>query len=114
MDEMISPLVATGLRSRGVDVVAVQEHRQLRGTADRSLLEVARDEGRVVVTNNVRDFRILQAEAARQGLVPVGVILIPSNALCSRPAAGRMIDALTAITVAFPGDEDLLGQELWL
>ena len=110
---MISPLVSSGLRSHGIDAIAVQESVSLRGTQDVSLLRIARDQRRVVVTNNIRDFRVLQAEAERDGIGHGGVILVPSNALCSRPAVGRMIGGLKAIAAEHSGDDDLRNRELW-
>lgn len=58
LDEMISGTVASRLRDRGHDVVAVQDpdRGHLRGTADCELLELAAQERRAVVTDNIPDF----------------------------------------------------------
>jgi len=42
------------------------------------------------------------------------VILVPSNALCSRPAVGKMIGGLKAIAAEHSGDDDLRNREIWL
>lgn len=58
LDEMISATVASQLRDRGHDVVAVQDpdRANLRGIADCELLDHAAQEHRAVVTDNIPDF----------------------------------------------------------
>lgn len=55
---MISATVAQQLRDRGHDVVAVQDPdlAHLRGTDDCELLDIAAQQRRVVVTDNIPDF----------------------------------------------------------
>ena len=55
---MISRVVAEQLRSRGHDVIGVQEAgcEYLRGIEDCRLLHLATQERRAVVTDNVPDF----------------------------------------------------------
>jgi predicted nuclease of predicted toxin-antitoxin system len=66
LDEMFSPVIADELTRRGVDCRAVVADRMLRRRADLKIFEVALGEGRVLVTNNVRDFESLRR--ARQAL----------------------------------------------
>jgi predicted nuclease of predicted toxin-antitoxin system len=48
--------IAEALRDRGHDVRAADEERELDGWADEALLALAADEGRVMVTFDVKDF----------------------------------------------------------
>lgn len=114
LDEMLTPVVAAALRERGVDAVAVQELPRLRGRDDLQLLAVGRETRRVVVTNNVRDFRVLQAEALAAGSWHQGLILIASNVSCSRANAGRLTRAIAGLADAHPGDDELRDREIWL
>lgn len=62
LDEQLSPQIASVLRQRGHDVVAVTDRADLIGRTDRIILEVASAEGRAVITNNIKDFRPPAAE----------------------------------------------------
>ena len=86
---MLTPGVARGLRDRGIDAVTVLELR-LEGTPDATLLQIARDVRRTIVTKNVRDFRRLQQEAfgdgggllavlLQIGLSHIGILGVPRN-----------------------------------
>jgi predicted nuclease of predicted toxin-antitoxin system len=61
-DEHVPTVIANGLRKRGVDVLTVSE-AGLLGTEDEDLLAFAREERRVIVTQD-RDFLRLAAQAA--------------------------------------------------
>ena len=51
----------------GNDVLALDEHRELDGISDPEVLDLAAQQGRILVTFNVRDFApILRAWAERQ------------------------------------------------
>lgn len=115
LDEMISPSVAEALRRMGHDVVAVAERPEWCGRADSDLLSIARTEGRVIVTNNVRDFRPLAAEAiVRGGPGHAGLVLLPANVRLTRAATGRLVEALDAKLVELPGETSLGSGETWL
>lgn len=49
-------MIAERLRGHRHDVLALDEHRDLDGLADADVLELAAQEGRILVTFNVRDF----------------------------------------------------------
>jgi hypothetical protein len=73
-DTMSSSLVKA-LRSRNVDVITVSEaHRE--GLADRSQLEWASSEGRVICSCNVGDFMQLHTEFIGSGKDHTGIILM--------------------------------------
>jgi hypothetical protein len=59
LDEMHAPAVATQLRARGHDAVAVKQRPDMIGLPDRELLMAATAETRALVTENVKDFAAL-------------------------------------------------------
>lgn len=59
LDEMHAPAVAVRLRDSGYDAVAVKERPELIGLADQDLLTAATAQGRVLVTENIKDFSAL-------------------------------------------------------
>lgn len=111
LDEMWSPVVAEALRRRGHDVVAVAARRDLRSASDETVVEAARAEGRVIVTEDV-DYRSLMAVAVRDERDFPPFILTSSRRWPrSNPGAvGRLVEALDALLVA----DDALDGEYWL
>ena len=115
LDEHYSPRVAENLRAQGHDVTAVAELSALTGLADRTLITVARDSGRALVTENVRDFIPIVTELARIGTSHAGIILTNSHRFPrSRDGMGRLAEALRDILVAHPKDEALKNRVVWL
>ena len=112
LDEMYSPVLARELRARGHDVEAVLERSLDRGTTDQDLLELARREGRVLVSENIRDFRRIGGELRAAGHPQPDVILIPSTAFPRSRArtVGRLVRALDGLL----RDPPLVVGELWL
>jgi predicted nuclease of predicted toxin-antitoxin system len=74
LDEMHAPAVATELRARGYDAVAVKERPELVGVSDHELLVAATAEGRTVVTENVKDFVALSQRGAAAGDQHAGLV----------------------------------------
>ncbi|HET6793337.1 MAG TPA: DUF5615 family PIN-like protein [Acidimicrobiales bacterium] len=65
LDVHHSPLAASRLRALGHDVIPASAEPGLASLDDEDLLQVATDGGRVLVTQNARDFdRIIRAWAA--------------------------------------------------
>lgn len=90
---MFSPTIASKLRHRGHDVVAVAEDPQLRAMTDPELSTWAEEHGRRIVTENVRDFRPLIIEKP----TGPGVLFTSSRTFPrSKRGVGRMITALDA------------------
>lgn len=115
LDEHISPNVAASLRERGHDVVAVAERTELRGRRDIDVLIAASAERRAVVTEDVRDFRTIAARRLSSRKPHSGVVLVPQRAFPRRrDGFGRLIRALDALLAAHPGDDDLVGDVIWL
>lgn len=101
LDEMYSPVVAGQLRARGHDVVSVHdpEYRRLEGAPDEEVFAVALAESRALVTENVPDFRRLEAEALTRGEAHAALIFT-SNRQFPRGepgTTGHLVDALHAL-----------------
>ena len=112
LDEQLSLRIAELLRSRGHDVQAVGERVDLAAGSDRLILEVAASEGRVVITNNVKDFRPLAVERLARGESHAGLILLPSKRTRTRAAVELLADAIERIFNAHPGGIE--STEWWL
>jgi hypothetical protein len=67
------------LAEGGHDVRALDSEIELEGLADPEVLELAAAEGRVLVTDNIRDFEPLLREWAGDDRAHTGVILIPPS-----------------------------------
>ena len=76
LDEMYSASVAEQLRIRGHDVVSIHDQgfRWLEGAPDKEVFAAAQVEGRAVVTENVADFRHLEATALGRGDQYAGLV----------------------------------------
>jgi hypothetical protein len=115
LDEHYAPEIAAALRQRGHDVVTVAERPDLRGSADILILAAAASEGRVVVTQNVRDFAALGARRLPSRKPHAGVVLVPRQRFRgSRSGFGRLIRALAIFLDAHAVDEKLTGRVVWL
>ena len=76
LDEMISFRVASQLRDRGHDVVAIKRDRpNLEQRADAELVRDMAAERRAVVTTNVRDFRIVHERTLARSEDHYGIII---------------------------------------
>ena len=64
------------LRSRGHNVVALQVDDALNALSDESVLALATDQGRVLVTRNARDFDPLARRRASRNRSHAGLVLI--------------------------------------
>jgi predicted nuclease of predicted toxin-antitoxin system len=115
LDEMLTPTIARELSARGHDVIAVAGNPAHEAPSDPDVLALARSEKRAVVTNNVRDFRPLHAEAITAGGPGhYGIIFMPSSYRRTKADTGRIIAALQAKLIELPGTDDLADAEAWL
>jgi predicted nuclease of predicted toxin-antitoxin system len=97
LDEMIGPRVAQELRARGLDVIAVAERGDLRALSDDAVLDVAREDGRVVVTFNIGDFARVHRQSPAAGPPHAGIVLVTGHAFPqNRGFVGALVNALTA------------------
>ncbi len=95
LDELVPPAVARAVRERGHDVLAVAETSDLRSRADADVLRAAIAEDRAVVTENVRDFMLLDAAVRQRGETHAGLVLILKAGLPT--SHGRLVGALTLL-----------------
>lgn len=104
LDEMFAPVIAMLLRDDGHDVIAVAGHYLLAAASDLYLAGWAGQDGRRIVTENVRDF----APLAGRGDPALRVLFTSSRRFPrSRRNPGPLVDALRhwlASPVAHPGE----------
>ena len=109
LNEMWSAEIARQLRRRGHDVVAATElPTRYCGVPDHDVFLRAREDGRVIVTDNVPDFAVLVAEATSRGDDHPGVVLAvrPVFDRAVPGVVGRMTRALDRLLRA---DEPIRG-----
>lgn len=113
LDEMWSPQAAVQLRERGHNVVAVLERTDLQGMNDILLFDVAQEEQRTLVTENVGDFRIVAMTAIEQGHHHHGLIFTTNSRFPRRDdrTIGRLVIALHEILTS---NLDCMDREIWL
>ncbi len=100
LNEMWSGEIARQLRSRGHDVVAATElPRRYRAIPDHEFFRRAQDDGRAIVTDNVRDFMPIVAEQAGRAERHFGVVfaLRPAFDRAQPAVVGNMTRALEAL-----------------
>lgn len=117
LDEHYSPEIARRLRDHGHDVVAVAERPGLSGRSDRLHFAAMADERRVIVTEDLGDYRFLLARALRVGEPTFGLICVsPRRFPRSLGGVSRMVAALDALLLACPRDDAAVaaGGEIWL
>lgn len=106
LDEDVDPLLAQVLRDRGVDCLSTQEADRL-GLSDADQLAFAINEGRAILTFNVKDFVRLAREYHDSGRHHQGIIV--SNHLVFRELLRRVLSMLVA-----HAPSGLANQLLWL
>ncbi len=74
----MSALVATLLRSRGLNVATVPEQAAL-GKTDREQLEFAASVGRCILTHNRVDFERLHLQYMKENRQHAGIIVVPQR-----------------------------------
>ena len=99
LDEMWASALAVQLRSRGLDAIAVLDRPDLRGKPDDVVFAVAQEEERTIVTENVRDFRMLADDALRSGHSHFGLVYTTNRTFPRHDprTAGRLVIALVTL-----------------
>ena len=105
LDEMYPARLAEALRAAGADVVAVLEVSDLVGAADRDVLAWASAAGRVVVTENVRDFAPMAGEASG------GLLLVAAARWSRKRSAEQALRGALLLRSSQPAEPGVLG---WL
>lgn len=96
IDEDMSALVATLLRSRGLDVTTVPEQATL-GKTDLQQLEFATSLGRCILTHNRVDFERLHFQYMEEDKQHSGIIVVPQkNAYEIAQRVGILVNTLMA------------------
>lgn len=109
LDEMYAPAVAVELRARGHDVLSVHEADPvLVGASDAEVLSTAVSAERVLVAENVRDFRplevgILEGGDHHHGIVYTSDRQFPRGAPTT---TGDLVRALDSLLHASPALRD--------
>ena len=117
LDEHYPSMIAEQLRRHGFDVIAVEETGfatagGMRGLSDEPLLRRATAEGRVLVSENIRDLVPLHRSFLPRGEAHAGIILTASRSYSRRrDAVGRLIRALAAF---IENHESLACEIVWL
>ena len=97
LDEMHAPIIATTLRDRGHDVLAVADQTELRALTDDELYTWAGQHQRRIVTENVKDFAPLLRRTEESAQPTTPVLFTSSRTFPrSRRNPGPIIDALDA------------------
>jgi predicted nuclease of predicted toxin-antitoxin system len=112
LDEQLSPRIAALLPQAGLDVEAVADRPDLVGRSDMVIFEVACREDRVVITNNIRDFRPLAAQWLAQGRTHAGLILLPSARTRTLAATTMLADRIASILRDNP--DGMASSERWI
>ena len=113
LDEHISPVVATQLRLRGHDVVALVERPELRGTHDAALLTIAAREGRAFVTADP-GFIVLATRASAWEDGHAGLVMVSRVFHLRRSSIGPLVQALHDLLRRSPADDALTDRVIWL
>ena len=113
IDEQLSPAIAEELRSLGWDAQAVRNERpDLEGRPDTAVMDVAHRERRIVVTNNVKDYRPIAADRLARGEGHSGLILVPASRPRTKGSTPQIAQAVHAILKSTRGG--LENSERWL
>jgi len=115
IDEHYPPSIAEQLRERGHDAVSVQEEAHLRGMTDPDLFAEAQRRNSAVLTENVVDYMMLDAEYRGRHLAHWGLVLA-SNRTFPRgktTTVGALVKALDDL-LRKAHSEDRSSQVIWL
>lgn len=95
LDEMFSPRIADHLNAAGHDCIAVAAEPALRETPDAALVQLAAEDERIFVTNNVIDVEPLRRSRAEAGeVVPLLIYTSDSTFPRDRRFVARIGSAL--------------------
>jgi hypothetical protein len=117
LDEMYTASVAGALREQhGQDAISVRVRSDLRGRPDEDVFAAAQAEGRVVVTENVRDLRPIALEWEAEGRLHHGVVFTTNRRFPrARPrTVGRLVSALADLVERSGGLDEPSNPEIWL
>lgn len=110
---MWAPAIATQLQQRGHDVIAVVELAALRSKPDVFIFATAQSENRVIVTDNVEDFRDLAHKELQGGGSHAGLIFTSNKRFPRHDphSTGQLVRALDDL---LSRDIEMVNLEYWL
>jgi predicted nuclease of predicted toxin-antitoxin system len=113
LDEMFPPQLADLLIARGIDCLAIAGGDSFRGADDMTVLELAVEQGRVLMTKNAADFeKIRRQRIAESRPNPALIYVSDARFPRDRRGVGRVADAVQhALAERLI---DLHGGVLWL
>jgi predicted nuclease of predicted toxin-antitoxin system len=115
LDEHFSFRIAEQLRKRGFDVVGVAERADLRELSDEDLVARAHDDGRAIVTEDVRDFLAIHSQCLNGGEPHSGFIFTsPHRFPRATLGIGSLVSALAKVLADHPEEVALPSDVLWL
>ena len=113
LDAQLSHEIATELCSRGHDAVAITSRPDLAdNTSDPQVMTIAHGEGRVTVTNNVKDFKPIAAARLASGEGHSGLISVSSSVPRTKASVRHLADAIEQLIEANP--DGLANSERWI
>jgi predicted nuclease of predicted toxin-antitoxin system len=113
LDEMFSPALAAELSKLGHDATAVADQPDLRSKSDEEIFAWASTQQRWLLTENVKDFRLIMLRALQAGPLGCGLLFTSRRTFArSRKNSGSLIRALDAWLTAGPPAPPLT--ESWL
>jgi predicted nuclease of predicted toxin-antitoxin system len=113
LDEMFSPALAAELSKLGHHVTAVADQPDLRSKSDEEIFAWASTQQRWLLTENVKDFRLIMLRALQAGPLGCGLLFTSRRTFpTSRKNSGSLIRALDAWLTAGPPAPPLT--ESWL
>ena len=105
-DEMYSPSITEQLRARGHDVASVHDpaYRALEGEPDEEVWAAVIADDRVLVTENVQDFRLIEADALARAQPMARLIFTTDRRFPpgDPTTIGRLVTALDMLLAAEP------------
>jgi hypothetical protein len=105
---MLSDKIAVHLRDRGHDVVSVVADGTVMGHSDALVLAHSVDDGRALVTVNIKDFAPIDAEYRAIGKTHAGLIMVSTKSFPQdrgfNAAVVRALDKLLSEGGVDPGD----------
>ncbi|MDP9463327.1 MAG: DUF5615 family PIN-like protein [Actinomycetota bacterium] len=114
LDELFSPNVAEGLRRRGIDALSIQASPHLRGLPDDQVFVIAQLDRRVLVTESIADFVIVESAWRAEHEKPHhGLVFVAPGSFTrhKRGAIGQLVIALARLAEQGGVDE---GTVSWL
>lgn len=97
--------VGKALRAQGHDILALDEREDLRVLDDGEVLSLAAQQGRIVITRNIRDFAELARQWSEDGREHAGCICIAASVA----GIGSMVRAVEAAVESQPSQHDWRG-----